>query len=347
MHFISLRSIILFNLLILGSGSAGFAQEADKIYPSNGVAVSGKIAEMTRNGVVMEVRGVKTNYDSNIIQRIVFEGEPAQFTRAKEDVVNEQWDQALESLKKVDFKSIVRDDVRKDFNFYVGFVQSKLALVGQGDPQAAEARLFNFVKETPQSFHFYDSSDALGSLAAAAGGHDRAVRYFAALAASPYPADKIRAQFAIGNSQLALGNAGEALTAFKEASAINADDATAKRFQKFAAIGMLRCETAEKKFDSAIEKLRKLVSESDATDGELFARLYNALGEAHLQAGQQEEAALAYLHTDLLFTNDSETHAEALYNLVQLFAKLDPPRVADAKERLKSMYSNSAWAKKI
>ncbi len=96
---------------------ASFAQEADKLYPSTGVAVTGKIVEMTRNGVVMEVRGAKNNYEANIIQRIVYEGEPPALTRAKEAVANEQWDEALESLKKVDFKSIVRKRSRRTSRF--------------------------------------------------------------------------------------------------------------------------------------------------------------------------------------------------------------------------------------
>ncbi len=283
---------------------ASFAQEADKLYPSTGVAVTGKIVEMTRNGVVMEVRGAKNNYEANIIQRIVYEGEPPALTRAKEAVANEQWDEALESLKKVDFKSIVREEIKKDFTFYVGYIQSKLALIGQGDPAAAGARLLNFVKENAQSYHFFDSSDALGTLAASTGDHERAVVYFNALSQSPMPADKIKAKYYAGSSNIAIGKVAEARTAFNEAIATNADDANAKRYQKLAAVGLIRCETAEKKFDAAIEKLRKLVSDSDATDGELFARIYNALGEAHLQAGQEEEALLAFLHTDLLFTND-------------------------------------------
>ncbi len=160
------------------------------------------------------------------------------------------------------------------------------------------------MKENAQSYHFFDSSDALGTLAASTGDHERAVVYFNALSQSPMPADKIKAKYYAGSSNIAIGKVAEARTAFNEAIATNADDANAKRYQKLAAVGLIRCETAEKKFDAAIEKLRKLVSDSDATDGELFARIYNALGEAHLQAGQEEEALLAFLHTDLLFTND-------------------------------------------
>ncbi|MFN9916388.1 MAG: hypothetical protein ACK53L_27610, partial [Pirellulaceae bacterium] len=201
-----------------------FAQESDKLYPVSGAAVTGKISEMTRNNVVMDIRGVKENYPSNAIQRLVYEGEPAQLSRAKEAVVNEQWEEALDALKKVDFKSISRDDIKKDFEYYVGLVQARLAMAGQGDPVAAENRLLNYIKSSLQSYHYFECSEVLGLLAASAGGHDRAVKYFAALTAAPYADAKIKAHYHLGNSQLALTKVAEARTAFGEALAATAED---------------------------------------------------------------------------------------------------------------------------
>lgn len=348
MCFLKNKSIVASLVILIATfiTDSLMAQDVDKLYPSNGAAVTGKITEMTRNNVVMEVRGVKENFQAIDIQRILYEGEPASYTKAKEAVLTEQWEDAMDSLKKVDFKSILRDDIKKEFEFYVGLVQAKMAMSGQGDPAAAEARLLNFVKANSNSFHFFNSSDALGSLAASTGGHDRALKYFAALASSPFPAQKLKAQYSLGNSNLAVGKVAEARAAFGEALAGATDDAVSKQYKKLASVGMIRCETADKKYTEAIEKLRKLVSDTDATDNELFAQIYNALGEAHLLAGQEEEAILAYLHTDLLFTSNPDSHAEALYHLIQLFTKVDPPRVAETKARLQSLYANSAWAKK-
>lgn len=336
--------LLAFSTLVLTS--SGFAQDADKIYPSSGTAATGKITESTRNNVVAEVRGVKQNFPSNDIQRIVYETEPAQLSRAKELVLGGQWEESLDSLKKVDTGSLTRDEVKKEFEYYVGLVQTQLALQGQGDPVAAETRLKNYVAANTQSFHFYEAADALGTLAASTGGHDRAAKYFAALASAPFDEYKLKAQYMLGTSQLATGNVAEARKAFTDAIGASADSKEAKRYQKLAKIGLLRCETADKKTDEAIKSLRALVSESDATDSQLFALIYNALGEAHRQAGQEEEALLAYLHTDLLFTSDASQHAEALYQLSQLFLKTDPQRAADAKARLQSEYTNSSWAKK-
>ncbi|MDZ4849289.1 MAG: hypothetical protein SGI77_08340 [Pirellulaceae bacterium] len=323
-----------------------FAQEADRIYPKTGITVTGKIVEVTRDHVVADIRGTKENYPSNTIQRIVYETEPAQLSRAKELILSDQWDDALESLKKVDTKSLLREEVKKEFLFYFGLVQSHLALQGQGDPQVAETQLLKFVQRDAQSYHFYPTSDALGTLAMATGAYDKASKYFAAMASAPFPEYKIKAQYMLGVATLALGKVTEARAAFDAASSISADNAEAKRYRKMSQLGLLRCDSADKKVDEAIKNLRVMVSENDATDSQLFAQIYNALGDAHRQAGQEEEALLAYLHTDLLFTSEPDSHAEALYYLSQLFLKTDPQRAADAKSRLQSLYTNSAWAKK-
>jgi len=328
------------------SSNLSLAQEADKIYPRAGAAAAGKILEVTRNGVKMEIRGVNENYASNDIQRIVYETEPPQLSRAKELILTEQWDDALDSLKKVDTKTIVREEVKKEFLFYVGFVQAQLALQGQGDPQVADASLIKFVQADAQSFHFYAAADALGTLAAATGAYDKASQYFTALAGAPFPEYKMKAQYMLGTANLSLGKIPEARTAYGTAISASADNADAKRYQKMARLGVVRCDTADKKAGEAIKNLRTMVSENDATDSQLFAQIYNALGEAHRQSGQDEEALLAYLHTDLLFTSDPNSHAEALYYLAQLFSKVDPQRAADAKSRLQSQYASSAWAKK-
>jgi Tetratricopeptide repeat len=336
-------------LLTIGASliaTSSYAQDADKIYPISGTVATGKIIESTRNGIVAEIRGVKENFPSNEIQRIVYESEHALLSRAKELVLGGQWEEARDTLEKVPKDANTRSEAAQDLEYYIGLVQAQLASQGQGDAAAADARLKNYVGLNPQTFHFYEAADALGTLAITVGEHDRAAKYFAALASAPFPEYKLKAQYMIGVSQLSIGNAAEARKAFSEAVAASADNQEAKRFQKLAKLGLIRCETVEKKTDNSIKSLRTIISESDATDSPLFAQIYNALGEAHRQAGQEEEALLAYLHTDLLFTSDPNQHAEALYYLSQLFVKTDPQRAADAKARLQSQYTNSSWAKK-
>ena len=92
----------------------------------------------------------------------------------------------------------------------------------------------------------------------------------------------------------------------------------------------------------------KLIKNEDPKQTELFANAYNILGLCHQQAGEDLQAVLAFLHTDLLFSNQAAAHAEALYYLSQLWPKLDKnDRALEARTTLKSLYRNSVWAGKL
>jgi hypothetical protein len=90
-----------------------------------------------------------------------------------------------------------------------------------------------------------------------------------------------------------------------------------------------------------------MVDEGDSTDSELYAELFNTLGALFESAGRNDEALLSYLKTDLLYGMQSDSHAEALYRLAQLWPKTgDAGKGADAKQRLAKLYPTSPWVKK-
>jgi len=342
-----LSRVTLVVFLNMTLGTTANSQEADKLYPKSGSTQTGVIIEMTRDNVVMEIRGNNQNFPSSDILRIVYDGEPALFSRAKEQVATDQWDQALESLKRVDPKSVQRPEVKNELLFYQGLVTGQLALQGQGDAAAAKTRLLEFARANPKSYHFYRLSEMLGMLAVSIGASDEAAKYFGAMGLSPVPEIMLQGRYLMGSALLAQGKTQEAKKAFTEAIAANADSVAAKKFQKLSKVAINRCDILDGKIPAAIDSLRKMVDEGDATDSQLFAAIYNSLGLAHQKNGKNQEAILDFLHTDLLFQSEIDMHAEALYYLSQLFAAIgEPQRAADAKSRLQSLYSNSTWAKK-
>jgi len=339
--------VALFVFLSVILGTAANSQDADKLYPKSGSTQTGKIVGMTRDNVVMEIRGSNQNFPSPDILRIVYEGEPAMLSRAKEQAATNQWDQALESLKRVDPKSVERNEVKSELLYYQGLVLGKLALQGQGDAAASKNRLLEYARANSSSYHFYELSEMLGMLAVSIGASDEAAKYFGAMGLSPVPEIMLQGRYLMGSALLAQGKTEEAKKAFSEAIAASADSVAAKKFQKLSKVAINRCDIVEGKIPEAIDSLRKMVDEGDSTDSQLFAAIYNSLGLAHQKAGKNEEAILDFLHTDLLFQSESDMHAEALYYLSQLFAAIgEPQRAADAKSRLQSLYSNSTWAKK-
>ena len=114
-----------------------------------------------------------------------------------------------------------------------------------------------------------------------------------------------------------------------------------------AEVGRARCLAETATVDDAIETLEKLIAENDAVDTELFGRAYNALGDCFQIAKKPKDALMAYLHVDILFYGDAETHAESLYHLNKLWqiAK-NQDRAAVAGNLLKQRYPGTIWAEK-
>ncbi|HVS40306.1 MAG TPA: hypothetical protein VMS17_32410, partial [Gemmataceae bacterium] len=83
-------------------------------------------------------------------------------------------------------------------------------------------------------------------------------------------------------------------------------------------------------------KLRNDVIKTAADDG-LKAAAYNTLGDYYQQANQPDEALWQYLRVDMLYKQDREEQARALYNLAKLFESVrgDAARSKACLERLK------------
>ena len=90
-----------------------------------------------------------------------------------------------------------------------------------------------------------------------------------------------------------------------------------------------------------------IIISSDVKTSALMARAYNALGTAHLKAGQKKEAKLAFMRTDLLFFSEADAHAEALHHLIKIFnEEKKADRAGQASATLKARYPGSVWANK-
>jgi tetratricopeptide (TPR) repeat protein len=126
------------------------------------------------------------------------------------------------------------------------------------------------------------------------------------------------------------------------------DDARARDQKLLATIGRAECLAGLARPDEGIALATKVIDENDSKEKPvLFARAYNALGVCYLRAGKPEEALLAFLHVDLLFTQDPDAHAEALYHLTALWKALNhPERALQARSLLLDRYSGSPWTNK-
>src|SRR5262249_8496637 len=96
------------------------------------------------------------------------------------------------------------------------------------------------------------------------------------------------------------------------------------------------CLAGLKKYAAARDKLNALLKEAK-DDKDVRAQAYNALGRCHLLQQQHKEALWDFLRVDVVYNQNKEEHARALYNLSKLFHLLkDKDRGDECAARLRN-----------
>lgn len=326
-------------------GSAAIAQ--DRVTPNQGVAASGKIVKLTPNQVTIEVRGRNQNYDIGDLRKITFDDEPRELDRARESFILEQYDQALEEIKKIDVTAIENPLIRQDVEFYRYYCEGKLSLAGSGDKAAAIKGLIAVGNANRETHHLYALSEMLGELALAVGQPEKARSYFGVLTSAADDDTKAKGVYRLGLVELSEENAEDAKTRFQQLVTAPSNSPEMTRLKSLAEVGSAACDSLLGDAEGALQKLKALVKKSDPANHELFARIYNAMGACYQSQGKSQQALLSYLKTDLLFFTEPEAHAESLYYLKKLWPQVGKAdRAADAGSRLTNRYASSTWANK-
>lgn len=331
------------------SGPIGqsFVQAQDQIYLLRGAPLVGRITDMSPDAVTIDVRGSARSIPVKEIRRIGLAEDPPELRRARDDIPAGQWENSLETLKRIDPKKIARDLVRRDLQYFVAYCQGKLALAGGGDKAAAEAALRELVVDDPKTYHFYEAAELLGDLALALESYDNALRYYAAIGRAPWPDYRMRSALREARVLVAQGKHAEAMGKYDSVLAAPLDTSEAARQKSIAQVGKAVCLAETGQHQEGIRLVEQLIAKNDPQDGELFGLAYNALGRCHVRAKRPKDAVLAYLHVDQLFFSIPEIHAEALYYLSKLWSEVNKPeRAAAARSLLRERYAGSVWAKR-
>lgn len=324
-------------LTVLGAAPA-WAQ-LDRVYPTSGAATSGTIQQISRDAVQIRTSSGATTIPSNEIRKIVFGGEPSPLSRARDLYLDEQYEPALEQLRSVELAKLERPEIRADAEFYIAAAQGRKALEGNGDKKEAVGSLIGAARSNIQSWHFYEISRLLGDLASALGSTEHAVKYYSALGTAPFPEYKLQARYSEGWAQLQNGNFNAARQRFEDVVSSTANSEEALRLQKLARVGRAQAMAGAGEAQAALDEVQQMIDQGDPSDMELFARLYNARGAALSSLQDYEGAVLAYLATHLMFSAQTDAHAEALRQLVQLWPKVGrPERASEYRSILERLY---------
>ncbi len=339
------RRSALLTLAVSALVATSAPAQQDQIFDKAGTPIRGTIVGISPAVVKIETTGITRDIEVRTIQRLSFGDEPADLKNARDQALAGQYENALASLKKVNPAEIQTEAIKQEAGYYAAYCNAKLALTAGGDRRVAKDGLFEFIRGNPSTYHFFEAAELLGDLSFALGEYGEAAKYYGALAKAEWPEYKMRAAVLQARAQSAEGKYAEAMAAYDQilASGLNTPEAVEQKMQ--ATVGRAVCLAATGKHEEGITIIEDLIAKNDPNDAALFGRAYNALGACYLKAGKTQEALMAYLHTDVLFFTDAESHAEALYQLSKLWAAVNKSdRAVEARSNLQNRYPGSRWA---
>jgi tetratricopeptide (TPR) repeat protein len=334
-------------------GRIALAQaEVYRLYPISGQPVTGRLGEMTKDRVVLQVGSTPKEFAVNEIKFVQTANAPRDLVEAQNAAADADWGRVIELLDKIPPPLLANEAIKQEVDFYRALAGARLAVSGgaaapaPAEAQAAGTALVAYLKANKNSYHFYDTSEAVGDLLVGMGRFEQAAPYYNELASAPWPEYKMRAAVALGRALQAQGKHAEAIKQFDVALATDAKSKAAQSQAVVAKIGKAKSAIELGRAQEGLQLLTKTIDELPTEDNLLCATAYNALGNAYLQLRQPKDALYAFLFVDLLYNQSPPQHAEALYHLKELWGQMSrPDRAKDAAEKLKSRYPTSPWNK--
>lgn len=327
------------------------AQVPGRLLLSNAPSISGNIVAVSPIGVEIDVRGEQQTVPIERIREVTFTAEPQSLKAARVAIMRGQAAQAIDDLAKIDPAEI--DGAEQLIVDELEFVKAA-ALGGQaaasGENLAAgEKAVRDFLGKHPQSHHVFPMQELLAKLLARSGKFADAAAALAPLERGP-PAYRVRATAARGGLFYDQKKYEEAMREFTAAGQITTDpqDKASAAQKRSAELGAARCLARQGKGADGVAAVERIIGETDPDDGEILGQAYNVLGDAWRSVGKEQDAIIAFLTVSLVYNSVSETRAEALYNLAQLWDQAKyPQRAEEARQELASAYPDSIWARKL
>jgi tetratricopeptide (TPR) repeat protein len=340
------RCIIVLGCLAAVVLSRVSLAQNDQIFGRTGTPTRGLITKISPAQVTIQATGISRDFDTRDILRISFENEPGELRTVREQAAAGQYEDALETLRKIDVAAIENPNIRAEVGYYVAYCQSQVALTSGGDKAAAINQMMNFIRENPETYRYFEGVELLGDLHFAGGEFDQAARFYGLIGSrAPWPEYQMRAAVLQGRAQSEAGKHDEALTNFDRVLSSGLSTPAAVEQKMHATVGRAVCLAATGRAEEGIKIIQDLIAKNDPNDADVFGRAYNALGACYVQAGATKEALLAYLHTDVLYFTNSQAHAEALYQLAKLWDQVNrSDRAVRDRGLLQSRYPSSRWA---
>lgn len=329
-----MRGSLAMALLLVGLRVGTAAEQVKRL---SGKPQSGEVQEISLDGIKIKVGAKVVNVESLDAISVTYAGQPALLTKVMKEFADGKFDEVLKQEEALAKETSKEPAVLAEQAFYPAAAAAKLAQAGQGDVEAARTKLKAFLDKHADSYRAAQVYKLLAELSGQLQDHAAASGYGQQLAKLKSPLARragmlIQAQAAIARDQ---PDAARKWVEELKDSLENADAVTKVRVQLVSAA----CDIAENRASEVVVDLQKMLAELPADQPRLHAEAYNLLGLAQEKSGNMQDAALAYLHTELLYFQDPQLHAQALKQLVSIWEQLNLPHyAAEAQATLRERY---------
>jgi tetratricopeptide (TPR) repeat protein len=337
--------------LAAAAPGTAFGQAADRVGLVGGASVSGKVVSVSPAGIDVENSDGETQKVAiETVREVQFGAEPQSLKNARAMLLRGRGADARDEVGKIEADELDGAEplVLAEVDFVRVAASAQAVLDAGGDLAAAAKAVADYLAKHPKSHHFFQMQELLGDIQARAGKPADALAAYQQLDGGP-PALKVRAASAKAAMLLAQGKPDEAMAEYDAAIKLAGSEKASQPQKRSAELGKAKCLSLQGKQDAAIETVLQIIKDSSPEDKELLSRAYNVLGGAYRSmAGREQDALIQFLTVDLVYNTLPESHAEALFNLGELWDKgSNPERAREARQNLKAAYPASPWAAKL
>ena len=337
------RRLIAASALTVLFASTAAAVDVVTFLDSKKPPIRGTVSSTSKDSVSIQERGEIVRVPVTEIRAVIFENEPNELRNAREAIRQEgNPARAITNLGTVDLAAIQRAELKTEIQYFTLLARAHVAMGGgKENIKTVGGDMIKFVNANPNTYHFYEATEAVGQLLRANQNYTQAIEYFNKLAASP--THKANASLAIGWTNLDQNQADAAQKAFDAAASSVGSGPAADELRRMAHLGKAACLGESGKTDDALKMVNDIIAKADPEERALHARAYNVMGGVHAKAAATDkskksaddrhanEAVLAYLRVDILYPQNGLEHAEALGHLATLWDQVGQPTAGDGR----------------
>jgi len=319
--------------IVLWAGQARAQEEIIFRGKDKDESVKKSIKSESARGII--VAGAKEPIAPEIIVDVIYEVEPIDIrlssyrpAQAAEKLANDPSKEAKRAANLADalqkYEATLKGlkpspPPQRHLEYKIAYLMGIQAQEGAGTPEAAIARLIDFKNKHPDSWQLLSALKLLAALQIAKGQFADAETTYRDLAKANV-ADDVKLEAELGAAHVNLR--GKKIAAAQGIlSGLLAKLPKDSPFATRVRVAQAECLAAEKKGPEARKILGDVITKT--RDPALKAVAYNTLGQSYFDAGMHKEARWEFLWVDVVYNQDRNEHAKALYYLMRVFEQLN------------------------